>query len=76
MAVFLSYFLITMKRYQFENSILGVSEILRLFVNILTLDDKYSLSAKSECLTKPIQIQLSQNQKRFFQYFSALSESA
>ena len=76
MAVFLSYFLITMKTYQFENSILGVSEILRLFVNILTLDDKYSLSVKSECLTKPIQIQLSQNQKRFFQYFSALSESA
>ena len=30
-----------------ENSVLVVSEILRLFVNILTPDDKYSLSVKS-----------------------------
>ena len=30
----------------FENSVLVVSQILRLFVNILTPDDKYSLSVK------------------------------
>ena len=30
-----------------ENSVLVVSEILRLFVNILTPDDKYSLSVKA-----------------------------
>ena len=29
------------------NSVLVVSEILRLFVNILTSDDKYSLSVKA-----------------------------
>ena len=30
-----------------KNSILVVSEILKLFVNILTPDDKYSLSVKA-----------------------------
>ena len=30
-----------------ENSVLVVSEILRFFVNILTPDDKYSLSVKA-----------------------------
>ena len=30
-----------------ENFVLAVSEILRLFVNILTPDDKYSLSVKA-----------------------------
>ena len=30
-----------------KNSILVVCEILRLFANILTLDDKYSLSLKA-----------------------------
>ena len=30
-----------------KNSFLEVSEILRLFVNILTADDKYSLSVKA-----------------------------
>ena len=30
-----------------KNSVLVVSEILRLFVNILTTDDKYSLSVKA-----------------------------
>ena len=32
------------KDFSLKNSLLVVSEILRLFVNILTLDDKYSLS--------------------------------
>ena len=57
-----------------KNSFLEVSEILRLFVNILTPDDKYSLS-KNECLTQPIQMQLSQNLKIFSKFFSASPES-
>ena len=47
MAVFFSHFLITLKEnHTSKNSDLLVSEILRLFVNILTPDDMYSLSRK------------------------------
>ena len=35
------------KKISSKNSFLEVSEILRLFVNILTPDDKYSLSVKT-----------------------------
>ena len=35
------------KEISSKNSVLVVSEILRLFVNILTPDDKYSLSVKA-----------------------------
>ena len=53
-----------------RNSVLAVSEILRLFVNILTLDEMYSLSLrKSECLMQTTQMQLSRNRKRFAQFF-------
>ena len=52
------------KKVSPKNSVLVVTEILRLFVNILTPNDKYSRS-KSECLTQPIQMKLSQNQKIF-----------
>ena len=58
------------KDFSLKNSLLVVSEILRLFVNILTLDDKYSLSlslGKSECLMQPIEMQLSQKSKSFSQ---------
>ena len=54
-------------------SVLIVTQILRLFVNILTPDDKYSLS-KSECLSRPIQMQLSQNQKIFTEFFSGFPQ--
>ena len=40
MAVLLSYFLITLKENQLEDFILVVFEILRLFVIILTPDEK------------------------------------
>ena len=55
------------------NSVLVVSQILRLFVNILTPDDKYSLSVKARF--KSIQIQLSPNQKIFSEDFVAFTES-
>ena len=42
----LSYFFITPKKIRSKNSFLVVSEIFRLFVNILTPDEKYSLSVK------------------------------
>ena len=36
-----------LKEISSKNSVLLVSEMLRLFVNILTPDDKYSLSVKA-----------------------------
>ena len=49
---------------------LVLSKFLRLLVKTLTDDDKYSLLYR-ENLTQPIQILLSQKQKRFSQFFSA-----
>ena len=49
-------------------------KILRLFVNILTNDDKYSLLYRDN-LTQPIQIPLSQKEKSFFELFSAFLKS-
>ena len=57
-----------------KNSALVVSEILRLFFNILTPDEKYSLST-SECLAQTIQMQLSQNEKIFSEFLAGFPES-
>ena len=48
--------------------------MLRLFVNIFSAVDKYSLPNR-EYLTEPIQVQLSQKQKTFIRFFSAFSKS-
>ena len=40
-------FLSLWKKFSSKNSVLVVSEIFRLFVNILTPDDKYFLSVKA-----------------------------
>ena len=55
-------------------SVLVISEILRLFADTLTPDENSSLS-KSECLMVSIQMQLSPNQKIFFEFFSAFHDS-
>ena len=47
-----------------EISLLGIWEILRLFVNTLTADDKYSL-LKRDKLTQAIQMQLSKKKNTF-----------
>ena len=44
---FCHIFLLLWKKSSFKNSVLVVSEILRLFVNILTADEKYFLSVKA-----------------------------
>ena len=46
---------------------------LGLFLNILTDDDKYCLLYRDN-LTQPIEILLSQKQKTFSEFFSALSK--
>ena len=48
--------------------------MLRLFVNTLTADDKYSLLYRDN-LKQPIQILLSQKQKAFSDFFIAFLKS-
>ena len=55
--------------------LLVIQKTLRLFVNTLTLDDKHYVLNRDN-LTQPIQIQLSQKQKTFSEFFfSSFSES-
>ena len=56
-------------------SLLIISEILGLFVNIMTIDDKYSFH-NSEDLWQSIQQQLSKKQKTFSQLFAPFRKSA
>ena len=49
-------------------------KMLKLFVNTLSADDKYSLLNRDN-LTEPIQILLSQKQKNFSQFFIAFLKS-
>ena len=55
--------------------LLVLCKILRLILNTLTADDKYSLLNR-ENLTQPIQILVSQKQNTFSQFFSAFSKCA
>ena len=51
-----------------------IHKILRLFVNTLTVDDKHYMLNRDN-LTKPIQLQLSQKEKAFYQFFFAFLKS-
>ena len=51
-----------------------IQKTLRLFVNTPTLDAKHYLLNRDN-LTQPIQIQLSQKQKPFSEFFFAFSKS-
>ena len=51
-----------------------IHKILGLFVNTLTVDDKHYMLNRDN-LTQPIQIQLSQKQKTFSQFFYAFFKS-
>ena len=51
-----------------EKFLLVICKILGLFVNTLTTDDKYSL-LKKDNLTQTIQMQLSEKQKTFSEFF-------
>ena len=53
---------------------LVLCKILRLFVSILSVDDKYCLLCRHN-LTQAIQILLSQKKKTFSQFFSAFLKS-
>ena len=51
-----------------------IQKILRLFVNTLTVNDKDYLLNRDN-LTQPIQMQLSQKQKTFSEFFFAFLKS-
>ena len=60
--------------FSWKKSRLVLCKILRLFVNTLTADDKYSLLNRDN-LMQPIQMQLSLKQKAFSQFLLAFSKS-
>ena len=64
------------KKISSKNSVLVVSEILRLFVNILTLDEKYRLSVKASVSRNQFKCNYLKIKKYFFQVFAAFPESA
>ena len=70
----LPYLLIPVKMTPSEKSLLVLCKILRLFVNTLTANDKYSLLNRIN-LTQPIQILLSPKQKNFSQFLSSFLKS-
>ena len=57
-----------------KKSLLVICKILRLFVNTLTANDKYSLLNR-DSLTQAIQTLLSQKPKAFSQFFSSFLKS-
>ena len=57
-----------------KKSLLVIHEMLRPFVNTLTVNDKHYLLNRDN-LTQPIQIELSQKQKIFSEFFLAFLKS-
>ena len=57
-----------------KKSLLVIHKILRLFVNTLTVNDKHYLLNRDN-LMQPIQMQLSQKQKTFSEFFFAFLKS-
>ena len=57
-----------------KKSVLVIQKLLRIFVNTLTVDEKHHL-VKRDNLAEPIQIQLSEKQKNFFEFFLAFLKS-
>ena len=57
-----------------KKSVLVIHKIHRLFVNILTADEKHYLLNR-DILAEPIQMQLCQKEKTFFDFFFAFLKS-
>ena len=71
MRALLSYFISLLGKQIWKMSLLVIYEIMRLFVTILTADNKHPLW-NCENLSLPIQIQLSKKRKTFL-HFSSIS---
>ena len=63
------------KVIEVDKSLLVTWNVLRLFANTLTADDKYSLISRDNWM-ETIQMHLSQKQNIFSEFFSAFFESA
>ena len=61
-------------RFHQKYSVLVIHKILRLFVNILTGDDKSSVFNRDQ-LAQPIQMKLCQKQKTFSKFFFGFLKS-
>ena len=70
----LPYLLITVNIFSWKKAILVLYKIIRLFVNTLTANEKYSLVNRDN-LTQPIEILLSQKKETFSQFFSPFLKS-
>ena len=62
------FFLSLWEKLSWKMSLLMIYQILGLFVNTLTSDNKYSL-CNSEVLQQPIQMQLSKKEMTFSQFY-------
>ena len=71
----LSSGVIKAKVIELQKSLLVTCNVLRLFVNTLTADEKYSLISRDNSI-QTIQMHLSQKQNLFSQFFSAFFDSA
>ena len=71
----LPYSLIIVKVIQLEKSLLVAWKVLRLFVNTLTADERYSLLNRNDSM-RTIQMHLLQKQKTFSEFFMAFLKSA
>ena len=71
----LSSWVITVKVIELQKSLLDTWIFFRPFLNTLTADGKYSLNSKDKWM-QTIQMNLSQKQKAFSQFFSAFFESS
>ena len=61
-------------KLHWKKSVLVINKILRLFVNALTVDEKFYLLNRDN-LTQQIQMQLYQKQKTFSEFFFAFLKS-
>ena len=66
---------ITVKVFELQKSLLDSGKLFRPFLNTLTAHDKYSLNSKDKWM-QTIQMQLSQKEKNFSEFFSPFFESA
>ena len=67
-SLFATFFILLGKKSSSKKSVSVVSEILRLFVNILTRDEKYSLSVKASVYLNQFKCIYLQTKKYFLNF--------
>ena len=67
--------MITVKVIELKKSLFDTWKFIRTFLNTLTADDKYSLISRDKWM-QTIQMDLSQKQDTFYEFFCAFFDSA